>query len=96
MKTKSMLHANKISKFLRNSWPPLLMLVLIIALWEGIVYFFNVPYVVIPAPHLIVAETAKYFKSELLRLDIFRVCHSEFSWRLSFPSPSWRSAHFLR
>jgi ABC-type nitrate/sulfonate/bicarbonate transport system permease component len=67
MKTKSMLHANKISKFLRNSWPPLLMLVLIIALWEGIVYFFNVPYVVIPAPHLIVAETTKYFKSELLQ-----------------------------
>jgi ABC-type nitrate/sulfonate/bicarbonate transport system permease component len=50
----------------RATWPPLLMLVVIIAIWEGAVYLFDISYVVIPAPHVIFQETVKYFRSELL------------------------------
>ena len=56
----------KVNNIFQKIWPPLLVLGLIIAVWEMAVYFFNIPIVVIPAPHLILSETIKYFKSELL------------------------------
>lgn len=56
----------KLYNILQNAWPPLLIFILIIAIWEMAVYFFKIPIVVIPAPHLILSETTKYFKSELL------------------------------
>lgn len=65
MKDKNALK-NKLLTSWRNSWPGLMMLVLILVLWEAVVYIFDISFVVIPAPHVIIEETMKYFKSELL------------------------------
>lgn len=58
--------SSKLLGFWQKTWPPLLIFVFIIIFWEAAVYFFEIPVVVIPAPHLIFTETVKYFRSELL------------------------------
>ncbi|MBE6011500.1 ABC transporter permease [Anaeropeptidivorans aminofermentans] len=65
MKDKNALK-NRLSSSWRNSWPGLMMLLIILIFWEAAVYIFDISFVVIPAPHIIVKETMKYFKSELL------------------------------
>jgi len=47
-------------------WPPLLTLVILVGTWEIVVRAFDIPLVVIPAPSVILRETIKYFRSELL------------------------------
>lgn len=56
----------KLNNFFQKTWPPLLVFILVILLWELAVYVFKVSIVVIPPPHLIISQTVKYFKKELL------------------------------
>lgn len=57
---------NRLTYFKENIFPPLLVLFIIIFLWEGSVRLFKVSTVVLPPPSLILSETVKYFKLEIL------------------------------
>lgn len=50
-----------------NAWPPLLVLLILLVVWEVAVWAFDISIVVIPAPSLIVQETVRYFRSEILQ-----------------------------
>ncbi|HHU13091.1 MAG TPA: ABC transporter permease [Clostridiaceae bacterium] len=56
----------KSRKLWHNAWPPLMVLVIIILIWEFAVRAFDVSLVVLPPPSLIFSETVRYFRSELL------------------------------
>jgi len=60
------LNTKKLHDRWENMWPPLLTLVVIAVAWEAAVRLFDVPLVIMPAPSQIVAETCKYFRSELM------------------------------